>query len=426
MGRSILILSVALMWSLLASEAHARISTSNTDRVVAIVSGSVITQQELDNRFELTRRQINQAIPENQRDAIYRKILNDLINEEVQRQFAKGNNIVVEDSEVDLAIAEIEKRNGWKTGTFYTIAKDVEESAKSKIKSDIVRQKIVTRRLRSRVAISKGEIDRLIENLSNRNNTEKKIQQVFISYDKKEQSASAKKEIYKIYNQMKNSTVEFSEFAKSLSGSSSFKKNVDDLGWFATGELTPVLDKALQRLNIGEMSEPLLTTNGWHILYVEDMREPEKFSTEPIDEYDLFKISMKINSSDRLNDQKSDFEDMVKKFKTLGDAEEAMLRQKDNNRYAESGSLGWVKEQNLPRFIKDDIQDMDINDFTDVTEHDGHLVVYLLNDQREVLPEKLQEYRNRIRGRLMNNRLDLAARRFMRDLRRQAYIEVRL
>jgi hypothetical protein len=90
MGRRFFSLFAAFIFTLLISEANAILTTSKTDRVVAIVSGSVITQQELNNRFELTKRQINQAIPKNQRDAIYRKILNDLINEEVQRQFAKN------------------------------------------------------------------------------------------------------------------------------------------------------------------------------------------------------------------------------------------------------------------------------------------------------------------------------------------------
>jgi peptidyl-prolyl cis-trans isomerase SurA len=289
-----------------------------------------------------------------------------------------------------------------------------------------VRQKIVTRRLRSRVTISKGEIDRLIENINNRNVAEKKIQQVFISYDKKEQARDAKKEIYKIYNQMKNSQENFAAFAKNYSGSSSFEKNVDDLGWFGRGELTATLDKALQKLNKGDISQPILTSNGWHILFVEDVREPEKFSTEPIDEYNLYKVSMKLDKTSNIREQKNNFEDMVKEFKTLGDAEEAMLRQQDNKNYMESGSLGWVTTQNLPPAVKEDIQDIDINDFSDIVESNGYLEVYHLGDKREVLPEKLQEYRNRIHGRLMSNRLDLAARRFMRDLRRQAYIEVRL
>lgn len=425
MGSRIYTFLAALMLTLLVSEAKANLST-NTDRVVAIVSGSVITQQELDNRFELTKRQINQAIPKNQKDAIYRKILNDLINEEVQRQYAASNNIAVEDSEVDLAIAEIEKRNGWTSGAFYTISKGVEDSAKARIRSSLVRQKIIDRRLRSRVNISKGEIDRLIENINNSKNVEKKIHQVFISFDKKEQEKQAKKDIYKIYNELKSSKEGFTEFAENYNADSSLNESVDELGWFGTGELMAALDKALESLDKGDMSQPILSTNGWHILYVEDVRQPEAFSTEPVAEYELYKVSFKLNPKENKDNQVEAFENFVADFETLGDAEEAVLKNQDDASYSKSGSIGWVKEHNLPQSIKTEISDLDINDFTDIQEKDGYLEVYHLGNKRDVLPQKLQEYRNRIYNRLMSNRLELAARRFMRDLRRQAYIEVRL
>lgn len=425
MGRQFFTLA-AIIFSLLVSEANAKISNDNTDRVVAIVSGSVITKQELDHRFELMKRQINQSIPKNQLDAIYRKILNDLINEEVQKQYAEKYNITVEDSEIELAISEIEKRNNWTHGAFYTIAKGVEDSAKAKIRSDLVRQKIIDRRLRVRVNITTGEIDRLIENINAGKQSEKKIHQVFFPVDKKEQEKEIQKEIFKIYNQLKDSKTEFVEFSKNFGENTAFGETVDDLGWFSNGELMPVLDKELAKLNKGDISRPILTTNGWHILYVEDIREPEKLSTEPINEFQLYKISMKLNSKEEFSDQEDAFEELVDNFDTLGDIEEAVLKHKDDKAYNQSGSLGWVKEQNLPPHAKDEIKELEINEFSDIQQNDGHLEVYLLANKREVLPEKLQEFRNRLYSRLMSNRLELAARRFMRDLRRQAYIEMRL
>lgn len=427
MGRRFFMYFVAIMFTSLLSEAHASLNTTNTDRVVAVVSGSVITKQELDHRFELTKRQINQAIPKNQLNAIYKKILNDLINEEVQRQYASEHNIVIEDSEIDLAISEIERRNNWTNGAFYTIANGIETSAKAKIKSDLIRRKIVDRRLRSRVNISRGEIDRLIENINNNQSTEKKIHQIFITVDKKEQEKDAQREIFKIYNQLKDIPDNFVTFSKNFStNGSNFEKSMDDLGWFGQGELTPVLDKTLKTLNKNEMSQPILSSNGWHILYVEDIRTPEALSTEPIDEFSLFKFAVKIDDNKPLKTQKREFERMVDEFKTLGDIEEAVLRHQDETEYQTSQSLGWVKQRSLPQYLQSDIHKLDANDMSDIYEDDGYLVVYHLSDEREVLPEKLQEFRNRIYGRLMSNRLELAARRFMRDLRRQAYIEVRL
>ncbi|MAF31208.1 MAG: hypothetical protein CMF60_03280 [Magnetococcales bacterium] len=411
---------------LLVSNANAKILNNGSDRVVAVVSGSVITQQELEARLELAKRQINQAIPKDQLPAIYQKILNDLINEEVQRQFATKHNIEVTDSELDLAIAEIEKRNGWSHGAFYAIAKNIESTAKAKIRSDLVRQKIIDRRLRSRVNVSKAEIDRLIDNINSDNSTEKKIHQIFIEVDKKSQEKQVAKQMRQIYNDLASDPSKFVQYAKNFDSDSTFKESVDDLGWFGEGELTPDLDKALKKLNKGQMSQPILTNNGWHILYVEDVRQPNKLDTTPVQEYQLYKVTYTFDKETDKAKQLETFKEMVADFDTMGDAEELVLKNADKDAFSNSMALGWVKEKNLPPAAAKQIQALEINGFTAPIVQDDYVEVYHLTNKRETLPAKLQEYRNRIYSRLMSSRVELAARRFMRDLRRQAYIEIRL
>lgn len=396
----------------------------NSDSVVAVVSGSVITQRDLDNRFEFLKRQVNRPIPEDQVPAILQKTLNDLINEEVQNQYAKKYNITVTDDDVKKAIAEIEKRNGLSAGAFNNIVHGIKSTADKKIASDLLRQKIVDSRLRSRVQVSKGEIDRLIENINNgEHQWEKEVLQIFIEADKKDSAKRAQD----IYQKFKNGENDFNTLAKTYSDDPSAREGKGGyMGWFGAGELAPALDKELVSLNKGEASEPISTPNGWHILYVADVKEKEALSTDPITEYKLYKYEINLSEAKDPKAARKAFEKEIDDFELLGDMEEMKLRHAEDKAYNASEDLGWVSTNNLTPQMKEALEDLDINEFSDIQKNGDILTVYHLSDKREVLPKQLEQYRQSLYNRLMSTRLELAAKRFMRDLRRQAYIDIRI
>ncbi|MFT7433223.1 MAG: peptidyl-prolyl cis-trans isomerase SurA [Alphaproteobacteria bacterium] len=408
--------------------ATAAINQKSTDRVIAVVSGSVITQQDLDQRFELIKRQLRQKIPQEQLKNIYNKTLNDLVNEEVQRQYAAQQGIVVSDSEIDLAIAEIEKRNNMTHGAFFNLANGLVDTAKAKIAASLMRQKIVDKKLRPRVTVSKGEIDRLLANINNgKNNWEKEVYQIFIAHAKGTSNKKMEKHVSNIYNKFQSDEVDFHSLAEAFGEETSSKEGKDGyLGWYGAGELSPALDDALVTLEKGHISKPISTPNGWHILYVANVKKTKEFSSEPITEYKLFKYQVNLLGAQDKQALEDLFNKEIKGMELLGDIEEMTQRHEDNLQNKGSGDLGWIPLEELPEASQKEIEDMDINDFTPVIKEDEILTVYHLSDKRDVLPKQLQIYRNRLQGRIMSNRLELAAKRFVRDLRRQAYVELRL
>ncbi|MBU3537439.1 peptidylprolyl isomerase [Polynucleobacter sp. UK-Gri1-W3] len=73
-------------------------------------------------------------------------------------------------------------------------------------------------------------------------------------------------------DQIRVKTADFAELAKKYSEDGS-AANGGDLGWMSPGDLVPEFEQAMNRLQIGEVSNPVKTEFGWHLIQVLDRRE---------------------------------------------------------------------------------------------------------------------------------------------------------
>ena len=65
----------------------------------------------------------------------------------------------------------------------------------------------------------------------------------------------------------------FADIAMLESGDASSAARGGDLGWNPPGTFVPEFEAALERLSPGEISEPIRTMFGWHIILLEDRKE---------------------------------------------------------------------------------------------------------------------------------------------------------
>ena len=82
------------------------------DRIVAVVNTDVITQRDLNERMSIIEHQLQKQhtqVPP--RDVLQKQVLERMINDRVQLQFAHDNGIQVNDSAVDAAIERIAASN---------------------------------------------------------------------------------------------------------------------------------------------------------------------------------------------------------------------------------------------------------------------------------------------------------------------------
>jgi peptidyl-prolyl cis-trans isomerase SurA len=73
-------------------------------------------------------------------------------------------------------------------------------------------------------------------------------------------------------DQIRAKTVDFAELAKKFSEDGSAPSG-GELGWMSPGDLVPEFEQAMNRLQIGEVSNPVKSEFGWHLIQVTDRRE---------------------------------------------------------------------------------------------------------------------------------------------------------
>lgn len=131
----------------------------------------------------------------------------------------------------------------------------------------------------------------------------------------------------------------FQKVAEAESGDTGSASRGGDLGFFARGVMAPEFEKAAFKLNVGEVSEPVLTQNGYHLIKVEE-KTPEK-------QLELAEVKDKIREKlleekarKRIEQEADEFYEQVYRSEDLNEnAERFGLEVKDSGLIAKGGSL---------------------------------------------------------------------------------------
>jgi peptidyl-prolyl cis-trans isomerase D len=93
-------------------------------------------------------------------------------------------------------------------------------------------------------------------------------------------SAVALEEARQIYDELQ-AGADFAELAQASSRDPGSAPQGGDLGWFGRGDMTPAVDSAALELDLGEISEPVLSSYGYHVIKLEE-REEERIRASHI------------------------------------------------------------------------------------------------------------------------------------------------
>ncbi|MFL2798173.1 MAG: peptidylprolyl isomerase [Paracoccaceae bacterium] len=114
-------------------------------------------------------------------------------------------------------------------------------------------------------------------------------------------------EALEVQNMLRESK-EFSELAKTRSTGPS-GPNGGNLGWFSKGMMVPSFEKAVLVLKVGEISDPIQTQYGWHIIKLVDVREK---AIPTLDE-----VRSEIEQALRQEDVKIEIQNLTSKTKVI-------------------------------------------------------------------------------------------------------------
>ncbi|MCH8996985.1 MAG: peptidylprolyl isomerase [Proteobacteria bacterium] len=387
-------------------------------RAAAVVNDEVISVFDLDMRLRLAILATGQKDNRKLRDRMTAQVIRTLIDEQLQKQEAERLGITITDEQVTNGAEEIARRNKLTIEGFAGLLERrgiLLEAFLDQIRGQLTWSALVVRRLRPSVQVSNEEVEEVVRRIAaNRGTRLRRVSEIFLAVDTALREDEVRRNAERLLEQLR-AGARFSSLARQFSESATAARG-GDLGWIRDGQLPEEIDKALARMRPGMLSRPIRTLSGFHILLLGEEKQTSLGEVM----LHLKQILIAIPSGASEKQRRAAAE-------RAGQARERIAGCAGLDALAGeigapgSGDLGTVKSSNLPAPIRDAVMALPIGQPSRPVSVSGGLAVLVVCNRAESGID-----RQRIAERLTAERLDMLARRYMRDLRRSANVDIRL
>lgn len=398
------------------------------DRVVAIVNDGVVLNSDLDAQVsavsERLRQQKLELPPQN---VLRQQVLERLVLQEIQVQRANKAGVKISDEQVNAALADVAKRNGMtlsqlpdalgKQGIDYA---NYREEIRREITLTVLRQRDVMQH----ISVTPREIDQFLDKQAKTpsEQNEYNVSHILIAVGQEANTAqveAAAKRAQDVYERAKGGE----DFAKLAVAYSNSQTAFDGgaLGWRKGSELPTFLTDVVGKLKPGEVSEPMRTPTGFHLVKLNEVRGGTQQAVE--NQIHARHILMKTNelADDALVQQKLNaLRDRILKGEDFSGI--AQTNSEDPGSASEGGDLGWSGPGSfVPEFeqMLDTLKDNEIS-APFHTQYGWH-IVQVLGHRRFDNTDELK--RRQAMEAIRAGKADEETELWLRRMRDEAYVE---
>nr|VFJ94623.1 MAG: periplasmic chaperone for outer membrane proteins SurA [Candidatus Kentron sp. H]VFJ95175.1 MAG: periplasmic chaperone for outer membrane proteins SurA [Candidatus Kentron sp. H]VFK01741.1 MAG: periplasmic chaperone for outer membrane proteins SurA [Candidatus Kentron sp. H] len=401
------------------------------DRIVAVVGDDVIVASELDSRIRtiLTEMRQGSASVPSASPALRKQVLERLILNLLQVQVARRAGIRVDDERLNRAIAGIARRNGLKLRQFREVLeKDGYDFAsfRKSIRDQMMITEIQKRRVANRVQVTDREIDDYLSTKARQGETGNAyhLAHILIAVEDStdaNQVAGARKKVERVIRELR-AGADFTRMAMTLSDGRQALEG-GDLGWRKEKQLPSLFVDVVPKMGVGQISDPLWNSSGFHILKLVDLRGRKRHI---ITQTKARHILVRTNEITSNTDAKTRLEQIRERVVQGEDFEELARSHSDDRGTAiKGGDLGWVGPGDLVSRFEQEMNKLRPMTISTPfrTQFGWHIVQVLERRKHDGTREvRRAQARKEIRERRINE--DLEA--WLRQLRDEAYVEYRL
>ncbi|MDP2962800.1 MAG: peptidylprolyl isomerase [Sulfurimicrobium sp.] len=414
--------------SLAAETAPARVAT--LDRIVAVVNSDVITQLELDERLRMVTQQLQkQGTPLPPREILEKQLLERVIMDRVQLQFAQETGVKVDDMQLERTLQRIAQENQLSLEQFRAaLEKDGIDFKKFRedIRKEVVMARLREREVDNRITVSDGEVENYLNSRSEAQGGGNEFNLAHVLIRVPEQASPEQLQKYKAKALQAQEELragkDFRQVAASYSDAADALQG-GVLGWRPAGQLPTLFVEALEAMNTGEASPVLRSPNGFHILILLDKRG--KDVPFVVRQTRARHILIKVNEIMSERDAKNRALQIKERLDNGADfAELARLHSEDGSA-SRGGELNWLSPgDTVPEFEKA----MDALKPGALSEPVRSPFGWHLIQVQERREEDVSKERKRLQARqeIRARKADEAYQEWLRQLRDRAYVEYRL
>ena len=391
-------------------------------KATAIVNGEVITPTDIDQRAALLVIANGGQISADELQRLREQVLRNLIDETLQIQAAKTEKIDIKASDIDRTIQRVAanvKQTPDQLAAFLDGHGSNIKTLRRQVEGEIAWQRLQRAKIESSVSVGDDEVKAVLDKMNASKGTEEyRIGEIFLSATPATQ-AQTLDNANKILAQLRQGA-SFAGYARQYSEASTAAVG-GDLGWVRPEQLPTPLADALKEMPAGTISNPIPVPGGFSIIAVQDTRKI--LTADPRDAVlSLKQISVifpKGTKREVAEPIVSRFADAARNVGGCGGADKLAA-----DFHAEVVSSDQVKMRDLPAALQRLMLPMQVGQATPPygTLEDGIRVLVICGrDEPTSTAPSYDDVYNQINEERMNSR----ARRYLRDLRRDAVIEFR-
>ncbi|GHD79670.1 peptidylprolyl isomerase [Vogesella fluminis] len=336
----------------LATPASAAVQTA--DRIVAVINNGVITLSELQQReAEITASLKRQNVALPPASVLSRQVLDLMVNEQLQLQYAASNGLRVSESEIDQTLQRLAAQN--KTdlqGLYARLQQDglsLEQFRKS-LRKDLLLDRIKEREIAGRVNVTDSEVEQMLKSTQGLSNAEYRLAMIQLNVPERADTAQIEKlrlRLQEAQQAIRNGqpfaevAARYSEAATALSGG--------DMGWKSASALPPDFIQLLDSMKVGDVTDIVRANGSLFLFKLTDKRNST--GEQLVQQHKVRHILIKTNEATSEAEARARILQVQDRLQR-GASFEALARQFSEDGSASlGGDLGWLNPgDTVPEF----------------------------------------------------------------------------
>ena len=390
------------------------------DRVAVIVNDGVVLESDIQQRiadFKKNDTLNGEKIPS---DEILREdIQEQLITAEIQLQIADRVGIKISDEELNLTVKRLAQQNNLSIEEFIKVVEERGDSysdLREEVRKNLKINRVQQGRIQNKIQISRDELTNFLETeeAQNQLGPELKVRQILIRN-----------------NSSKNADTVYQEALSSLENGtnienliSTFSEDNDsgDLGWRKLPAFPELFSDYIKDMKIGDLSVPIKSGAGNHILYLEDKRGPTVLFEKQWDVRHILLIPNRIRPD-------AASENLIKEIKNRIESGESFSElaseySDDPGSKQEGGNLGWAGEGVYDDEFERQMIKSNLNEITDpfLSQFGWHILEVLGTRVEDKTNENVED---RAFSYLFNRKFQEELETDLQELRADAFVEIK-
>jgi len=400
------------------------------NHIVAIVDEDVVVRSELDHEIDKVTanfRQQGQRLPS--RDIVERQVLERLILMKLQLAAAQRAGINISEDILSQAIGNIARKNKLSISQLRS-ALEADGTSFRSFKNDL-RNQMSIQQLRDqdvvrRIRVTDQEISAFLarQSTSNQQRTDYLLYHILIATPdgaSAQQLAAGEEKASRIITELR-SGADFKTIALSESDGQQALEG-GSLGWRAANQLPTIFIDQVNTMERGEISAPIRTSSGYHIIKLEDYKGGDRQIIMQTKVRHILVVTNEVTSNDDALTRLAQLRTRIIGGDDFGSL--ARSHSEDRSSSIKGGDLGWIGPgDTLPRF-ESEVDALQPNELSQPfqTEYGWHLVQVLNRREHDNTSEvQKAEARQAIKNRKAGEQSEL----YLRRLRDEAYVEIML